>query len=107
MGVKKFNFPSFEDWKEKGFEYRGKLGDYYLDIRPVSWSVNTDKPKTVYSIAVSTRENPLNVYSPTIYRETFHYLHDEEKNLQNWYEKQVEDFNAFWKNFILKTYTEN
>lgn len=105
--VKKFNFPSFEGWKEKGFEYKGQIGDYHVDIRSVCWSTSKENPETTYSIAASTRDNPLNVYSPTIYRETFHYMHDDEKNLKNWYEEQTKKFNEFWEKFIRETYFEN
>ena len=103
--VKKFEFPTYEEWKENEFSYMmGKMGDYYVDIRAVSWSTSKEHPETVYSIAASTRENPLNIYSPTIYRETFHYFHDDEKNLKDWYEKEVIKFHEFWEKFILKSY---
>ena len=107
MKVKLFDFPTFEVWKKHAFIYRGRVGEYFVEIRATSWGTRPDAPETNYSIAVSTRENPMNIYSPTMYKELFSYKHDNEDNLKNWYEEQTKKFNEFWEKFILRSYFEN
>lgn len=102
MKIKKFAFPSFEEWVKKGNKVRVELGAYCCEVGAFSWGNNS----TTYMLAASLADrNPLNIYTPQIFSRRFEDGGDVEK-LKEWYETATQEFNTFWQNHVNSTYLE-
>ena len=97
--IKHFPIPSFEEWMIKK-DLRIQLGEYYLHIRPDCWG----NGHTVYGFAAAADDNPLNIYSKTIFSKHKEIENGNIEELKKWYEETVKQFKEFWENYIYKTY---
>jgi len=100
MKLKKFIFPTFEEWEIRDNKVRIELGAYCCEVRAYSYGEKT----TTYMIAASLADrNPLNIYTNQLFCRRFEYDGDDE-NLKEWYETVTKEFNAFFENLIRTTY---
>lgn len=100
--IKKFEFPTFEEWQKRNNSVEKTLGAYRVEIRAFSWGENT----TTYQFAMALANcNALNVYTERLFSRNFRYDGDDEK-LRQWYNGTVEQFHIFWENHIKSTYFE-
>ena len=104
MRIKFCNFPTFEEWYKNNCKYESKIGEYIVRIDIFSWKMDGGK---TYAFGVASNQNPLNIYSNTVFYSSFSCEKGEVDSLQNWYETQIERFKEFWKNYIYDTYFEN
>lgn len=58
--IKKFDFPSFEKWKNLDKELIGTVGDYICKIAITARGYN-DNTKHTFQCAISVYENPTNI----------------------------------------------
>ena len=100
MKVRLFSIPTFNEWVANGKKTECKLGEYTLHIRPFSWSDNS----VMYAFGVAANENPLNVYTKTIYHSYFSCGFEDVEPLREWYEKQVSQFNAYWQKYVTENF---
>lgn len=103
--MKRFLFPSFEDWKASGYEWSGHIGDYHCRASKVVRGCG-DNTEDTYMVAVSVSENPCNmcVRKVVCYSETFD--RSEESSLKSWYEDVCVEVNEEWQNYIRQQYLE-
>lgn len=120
MNIKKFVFPTFEEWNtghgcdNREFEkrdYQTSVGDYNLHIRATSWYSpnNNNDAYAQYQLGISTSNNPLNIYSNTIVNEYHKYYYENpfnERDLEIWYNEVTVKANNDFKEFIMKNYCE-
>lgn len=100
--IKKFVFPSFEQWVKKRKRVRVELGAYCCEICASSYG--SDSTTYVLAAALADR-NPINIYTSQIFTRSFDYVGDDEK-LKEWYENAILEFNSFWQGHIKSTYIE-
>ena len=103
--VKKFDFPSFDEWVKNKSEVKVKIGFYIAEIGITSWGYNGNTTNT-YSAAFSCFRNPFNLYSDCIFKRTFafDYRNDDKDALRKWYEESCEKLNENYLNHIESTY---
>jgi acylphosphatase len=108
MEIKSFNFPTFEEWYESDCEYSDAIGDYHVRIATTSWS----KDKMIFRAAISTHENPLNVWVKVV-KDSQVSVHADAKDpnykekLKEWYEKTCQILNRVFTVYIKENYLEN
>lgn len=103
MKIKFCNFPTFEEWHKNNCKFESKLGEYNIRIDIFSWNMEGGK---TYAFGVAANQNPLNIYSTTVYYSSFSQEVEDKEGLQNWYEGQIKHFKEFWENYIYNTYFE-
>lgn len=103
MNIKKWDFPSFEDWESKKHEWEGQLGDYYCEIKRISWG----RDEVTYGIAISTSYVPHNFYSRKAVSESISLSINDVKALKFWYIKATDKVQNDWEQYIKKTYMED
>ena len=106
MKIKTFDFIPFEEWKKLEKGYKQKIGDYTCAIEIFSWGINNNSTN-VYKAAISTYDNPLNVYVKKNFEEVFSCNKRDEEKLKEWYEGVVERIREYWERFILQTYFDD
>ena len=106
MEVKKFNFPSFEQFRKHN-KFEKSVGTYKACLAVFSW--NVDGEHKTYHFAMSSDFNPLNIYSRQIFFRRFDWTPESDKNgeFEAWYNKTLAEFEEFWDKFIKETYLEN
>lgn len=103
MKIKRFNIPTFEEWRKYNREIRKELGAYCVEIRAVAWHAEY----TMYQFAVAlSNSNACNIYTKRFFSKIFRDSGDENK-LKEWYEDTVQTFHNFWEEHIKNTYLEN
>lgn len=100
--IKFFNIPSFEEWNQNDRDFLVQVGEYYCCCRASCWGKNYVN----YEFAISTSNNPLNIYSKRIYSERFHFENGKLFDLKFWYENIRENYKADWTDYIMKNYFE-
>lgn len=109
MKVKRFNFPSFEDWVNKyNTDWEQKIGVFTCRIADVCVSLKNNKPVSIdYQVAISKHENPLNVYSSKICSKFINCPVEDKEQLYNWYITVIEEINSEWEKYIINRYMVN
>jgi len=102
--VRRFNLPTFEEWKKKNYEVEMVLGAYKVEIGKFSWSNSGAR----YAFAMSLSNcNPHNIYTNKLFSGLFDYEYkDDINNLKNWYDSTVATFYDFWEQYINTMYLE-
>lgn len=100
--IKFFDIPSFEEWNQNNRDFLIKLGDYYCCCRASCWGKNY----TIFEFAISTSDNPINIYSKRIYSDHFKFESGKLFDLKFWYENTRENYKEKWKEYIIKNYLE-
>ena len=110
MSIKAFQFPPFDEWKNsfdgwpnpsEGFKQT--IGAYTCVIDLFASGVNGNQINT-YKAAIAASSNPLNIYTKTIFLESFQSNRSDSEGLKKWYEDVTKQLNEEWKRFIAETY---
>lgn len=89
MKVPLFQFPPFEVWYQNDCKWSGKIGEYYCEVHPTSWSMSGDE--TRYGCGIATSHVPLNIYVEPIARYNFFWDHQSIDDLKEAYEKATSE----------------
>ena len=102
--VRRFNLPTFEEWKQKNNSVEITLGAYRVEIRAFCWG----NGYTEYAFAMALSNcNALNVYTDKLFSSRFKYEYETgEMGLKNWYDSTVATFYDFWEQHIKAMYFE-
>lgn len=104
MKIKSFNFPSFEEWVQKGNSIHLEIGAYYCEIFP-SYKC---RYSTKYTFEVSyIAKTSLNKFAVAIFSRNIIEANENSDNLKTWYENSISEFNSFWKKHIKETYFDS
>ena len=101
--MKTFQFPPFETWDQTK-QFRQKIGAYTCEIGAFSMGIHGS---STYVAAISTDDNPLNIYADKIMAERLEIARSEKGMLRAWYEKVTSVFNKKWEAFLKRTYFED
>lgn len=106
MNVKKFAFPSFDEFK-KTDNVSLKIGNYVAEIGIIAWGCNGNTENT-YCAAIACNQNPHNIYSETIVRLNCRhdYKNGDIDTLQAWYETTCNILNDRYVQHIMDNYLE-
>lgn len=104
MKVKKFVFPSFEEWVKREQNTEIVVGAYRCEIGVFFWYANSPSKRYMFAVAYEN-QNPLNVYTSKVFHKIFDYDGDYEQ-LKKWYNDTIDEFNVFWENHIISNYLE-
>lgn len=102
LTVPLFQFPPFEVWYQNDCKWSGKIGEYYCEVHPTSWSMSGDE--TRYGCGIATSHVPLNIYVEPIARYNFFWDHQSIDDLREAYEKATSEVNAKWVRHIKEHY---
>ena len=100
--IRKFQFPSFEEWHNSDCQWRGKIGDYYCDVHRTIWSQN----ETMFGCAIAANQSPLNSYANPIVRLNFRWDGRDMNVLKENYESAVRSVNEMWVKRFQEFYFE-
>lgn len=102
--VRRFNLPTYEEWKERNHKAEVNLGAYRVEIRTFCWG----NGYTEYDFAMALSNcNVLNVFTEKLFSSSFkHVYEDGEDGLKNWYDSTVATFYDFWEQYINAMYLE-
>lgn len=102
LKVKKWNFPTYDEWDSNGRAWESKVGSYTCAIR----AFGGGEDNTTYKCAIAAKDNPINIYVRT----AVEYIGDIENNdiegLKAWYNGVVESTNIQWERYITLSYFE-
>lgn len=104
MNIKKFTFPSFEEWNTSQI-YRTNLADYYLSIGAFSW----DNSREHFILGIACLRDPINMWSKNIFSEQHIYEYDNPNKiveLEKWYNQVTIKANEAFEKYMITTYFE-
>ncbi len=105
MKIKKFVFPTFEEWVKRENDTEIVLGAYKCEVGVFCWTSGNCEKTYMFALSLSN-VNPHNIYTNKLFCDTFNYDGDNEK-LKQWYNDTICKFNDFWENHIKSTYFES
>ncbi len=102
--VRRFNLPTFEEWKQKNKGVEIVLGAYRVEIRTIAWGDGYTK----YGFAMALSNcNAHNIYTDRLFSSEFKYEYQAgEDGLMQWYDSTVATFYDFWNQYINAMYLE-
>ena len=93
--IKKFYFPSFEEWDRNNRNYECTMGDYQVKIQESSFNIKCI-PHIVYKFVLVEKSDIKHI----IFMKTYTYKFDQEENLKQWYDFTIKTFELFWKRYV-------
>lgn len=102
MNIKKWPFPTYDEWEEADHSWSGTLGDYHCEIKVTCWGHDF----ATYGIAISTSSIPHNVYVERVLSAYRRIENSNKYELQEWYNKSILEINNKWQDYIRSTYLE-
>ena len=102
MKFKKWNFPTFEEWDEKGRDYKGSLGEFYCEIKAVSWG----NEEANYGVGISTSNVPHNFYVDRVVSDYRRLNMSDRESIREWYNTAIKIVQEKWEKYLMETYFE-
>ena len=103
--IKQFEFPTFDEWVNNGYDAYCSVGDYNCAIKAFSHSPDG----TLYKCVISTHPVPLNMFASQVFHAAFEYSKgtpEADIDLRDWYNNVCKAANDRWNEFIMQTYLQ-
>lgn len=103
--LRRFQFPSFDEWIQNNRRAHVAIGDYHAAIGCTIRGVG-DNTRDTYSAAIAMASNPLNVWTGKMFFQQR--IHDRSKDsdedLRIWYNQTILALNEAFVEYFEKTY---
>ena len=101
--VKKFNFPSFEEWYDNECEWEQQIGSYICEVGYCGGRMddNYNEVERDYRVFIYPINN---YYYGKILISYYEWDIKNENELKKWYEDSIKEANIKWEEYILKNY---
>lgn len=93
---KTWSFPSFQEWKEREYQWEETIGGYTCRAEILFWGEYSHN----YMIALSEGYHPTNIHTRKIAFCQEAFAHEDETLLKLWYEESCVEIQESWKQYL-------